>query len=118
MSHLNPNWQGSDPASWTDLSAFDIRLILTLPIPDGDIATLHQICTVRSEQVSLRGHTPQADAGLPAIYLPRKAREYVDDAIDCLQRDRPDLAIRKLVKSAALILAAIARLRLIRSEQP
>lgn len=109
---------GVDPgAPAGDLSAIDIRLLLAQPIPNGDIAILHQICTERAGQIHQRGHSPQADAELPPMVLPCRARRYLNDGIEYLSLNRIDVAIPKLIKAGALIIAAIARIRLEQRDQ-
>ena len=110
---------GYDPGSPEgDTTAFTVQLILTSAIPDGDIATLHQICTERANQIHVWGHSPDADAGKPDTHLPKLARRYIDDATEYLSLGRTDVAIPKLLKAAAIILAAVAHIRMNRSVEP
>ncbi len=109
MSHHDHTVIGIDMAKGQDQGG--IYLLTRAPVPDSDIAAIYQILEIRGSQITQRGHTAQADAEAPASYLPRKVREYVDDAIDDIQRGKVEQAQRKLLKAAALILAAVARLK-------
>jgi hypothetical protein len=72
----------------------------------------------RLEQVTKFGHSDDADALEPIDYFARKARDYACDAIDHARRGSGDIAITrlKLVKVAALALAGIDRLDLIKQK--
>lgn len=80
-------------------------------LDEADRASLARIAAERRRQVEDFGHTADHDAKLPACTLPKSARSYIDAAIEDLQFGHgPQRAITRLEKSAALILAAIARL--------
>ncbi|MEZ5688722.1 MAG: hypothetical protein R3E21_08085 [Caenibius sp.] len=86
--------------------------ILDLPtaVPVG---AMEDVMTMREEQIVKFGHTPEQDAMLPAHYLPKQARGYLEHAIDELTigpEGWEARARKRLIRAAALILAAIDRL--------
>ena len=86
--------------------------ILDLP-PAVPLGALEDIMSMREEQIVKFGHTPEQDAMLPAHYLPKEARAYLDHAIDELMigpEGWEARARKRLIRAAALILAAIDRL--------
>lgn len=78
---------------------------------------LRGIIAERREQLA-KGYDGEHDALLPLDALPRRARDYLDIANDCLRgiNGEQDLkrAARKLAQAGALIMAAIDRVAVVR----
>ena len=89
-----------------------VTLCLKMPIPDGDISTLHQICAYRSEQIYKSGHLPYADKELPPAFIPEKCQLFLHKAKVAIWAGDRKKAITALLKAGGLILAAVARLRM------
>lgn len=69
----------------------------------------------RIAQIERHGHDPRADAARPPDHLPRLALDYVQGALDHIRRGASrdgEIARSRLVKAAALCLAAADRLGL------
>jgi hypothetical protein len=75
---------------------------------------MRAVMEMRVEQIVRHGHTAENDAMLPIGWLPRDAQDTVQAARDLMIAgpERRDLgtARRRLVKAAAILLAAIDRL--------
>lgn len=75
---------------------------------------VRSVLEVRVEQMVKHGHTAEHDAMLPIGWLPNEARQTILAATDvlCGIQERRDLKVgrRRLVKAAAMLLAAIDRL--------
>lgn len=86
--------------------------ILDLP-PAVPVGAMEDVMAMREEQILKFGHTPARDALRPVHYLPKQARGYLDHAIDELTigpEGWEARARKRLIRAAAMILAAIDRL--------
>jgi hypothetical protein len=82
---------------------------------------LKAVLEMRIEQIVKYGHTVENDAMLPLLWLPRQAADYARiacDRVGVTGKDRNlNAAIKALVRSAALSLAAIDRIKAAIMEQ-
>ncbi len=82
------------------------------------LRAVEDVLALRGEQIHKFGHTSEKDAALPVDHLPREAKAALAAALDDIQFHRGGIAWdetrprvrRRLVKAAAMLLAAIDRL--------
>lgn len=83
------------------------------PMPYVPVAAMEDVLALRLAQIHQHGHTTAADLAAIAAsgkryYVAQIARTALSDAIDDMQFNKhPALIRRRLVKAAALLLAAI-----------
>jgi len=81
---------------------------------------MRMVIEARVDQIVKRGHTRDSDAMLPIGWLSRRAHDMVQAATDnidgTLERRNLPIAKARLARAAALCLAAIDRLNMIKEE--
>lgn len=94
-----------------DRHPLESHCVTNIAVRSDDVPAFLGIIAAREEQIERFGHTAEADANAPAAHLPKLAGRYAMDAVEDLQFNRPrHQVIKKLERSAALALAAIALL--------